>query len=54
MAKRKLYRKPQLNKVKLVPEEAVLTACKVIQNEAGASGSKCHSNINQGCNQLGS
>lgn len=29
MAKRKPYQKPQISKIKLVPEEAVLTACKV-------------------------
>ena len=46
MAKRKSYRKPQINKVKLVPEEAVLLGCKRADGTGGkdngcTTGSKC-------------
>ncbi len=34
------YQKPKVKKVKLAPEEAVLTACKVTMDAAGGSN-KC-------------
>ena len=37
------YKKPEINKVKLVPEEAVLTNCKVTFTAQGG-GSKCAEN----------
>jgi hypothetical protein len=37
------YKKPLIKKVKLAPEEAVLTACKVTMTAAGA-GKKCLEN----------
>ncbi len=38
--KRKTYKKPMLNKVKLVPEEAVLGVCKGISS-SGPNQSQC-------------
>lgn len=38
MAKKKLYRKPEIKQVKLVPEEAVLSGCKVYKGGANGSG----------------
>ena len=35
--KKKPYKKPQLQEVKLVPEEAVLTACKTANGLAGGT-----------------
>ena len=37
MVKRKTYRKPQINQVKLVPEEAILAGCKAIGTGSSAS-----------------
>ena len=56
MVKRKTYRKPQVNQVKLVPEEAVLTACKLPGTASGSSNKQSGSCVNpaQGCQDPGS
>ncbi len=41
MVRRKPYRKPQVNQVKLVPEEAVLQNCKAWAARTPASSCKC-------------
>lgn len=40
MNKRKLYEKPQVRAIKLVPEEAVLAPCKAVGG-AGGKSNKC-------------
>ena len=35
----KKYQKPEIKKVKLIPEEAVLTLCKIVPN--GSQVNKC-------------
>ena len=35
------YRKPQVEKVRLVTEEAVLAACKALHTSSGPTGSNC-------------
>ncbi len=37
---RRAYEKPQIKKVKLTPQDAVLTGCKTTMN-AAASGKRC-------------
>lgn len=44
MAKKKLYQKPCVNLIKLVPEEAVLGACKT----GGGSKDPCWDNPGKG------
>ncbi len=44
---RKSYQKPKLNQVRLIPEEAVLTACKNLGGPGG-KGNKCP-NLSSGC-----
>lgn len=39
MVKRKAYGKPQINQVKLVPEDAVLAGCKTSQYATGNKNS---------------
>ena len=41
---RKNYKKPQINQVNLVIEEAVLQACKTGSGAAGRSGKTCDEN----------
>lgn len=41
----KKYQKPEIKKVKLVLEEAVLTLCKRIPN--GATATRCDCNVNK-------
>jgi hypothetical protein len=48
---RRHYRKPELSRVALRPEEAVLQACKNNQN-TGPGQPKC--NIRGGCSSMGS
>lgn len=43
---KKKYQKPEVKKVRLAPEEAVLTACKVTMDAAGGSN-KCRENLCQ-------
>lgn len=49
---RRPYRKPQLEKVGLVPEEAVLSACKVAQGPGPGTG-RCNRPM-PGCYTIGS
>ncbi len=45
-APKRPYIKPQLEKVQLVPEEAVLTNCKIVGGEnIGPSGNSCAEGI---------
>lgn len=53
MVKKKTYRKPQINQVKLVPEEAVLLGCKAIGTGANKNGTGC-ANPAQSCMDQGS
>ncbi len=39
--KKKRYQKPEVKQVKLVPEEAVLNACKLDQGLVGQSNRTC-------------
>lgn len=43
-AKKKSYSKPQIEKVQLVPEEAVLTGCKMAAPGSGKNSGKCNNN----------
>jgi len=48
VAKKKLYQKPEIRRVKLAPQEAVLTACKTtFGGSAGGAPS-----LNQRCSEL--
>ena len=38
---RKTYKKPQINQVKLVVDEAVLAGCKLKAGDAGAGNKHC-------------
>ena len=40
MHKKKSYKRPEIKAVNLVPEEAVLTGCKITMNASGG-GTKC-------------
>ena len=54
MVKKKTYRKPQINQVSLVPEEAVLSGCKAIgTGDINKNIGQCQ-NPNQSCMAVGS
>lgn len=54
MAKKKLYRRPEIRRIKLAPEEAVLTACKVtFGGPAGSAAERTKCNELDACQQLG-
>lgn len=42
--KKKMYHKPQLREVKLVPEEAVLTFCRTSTGRANITNKSCTGN----------
>lgn len=56
MTKKKLYQKPEIKQVDLVPEEAVLTACKMLgstgANQLGPAD--CYRNPGHKCSLEGS
>ncbi|MBI5893814.1 MAG: hypothetical protein HZB79_09250 [Deltaproteobacteria bacterium] len=39
--KKKVYQKPEIQEVKLVPEEAVLTACKTTSSAKSGRSTNC-------------
>ena len=43
MTEKKIYQKPRISRVRLAPEEAVLTACKTTSGGGGipTGGTKC-------------
>jgi len=49
---RKSYRRPQISRVGLVPEEATLAVCKTVGGATGLGGNKCLSPAV--CKQIGS
>ena len=49
MSKRKPYQKPEINQVKLKPEEAVLTGCKMSSGSGGVN-EKCYP-VSSACKQ---
>lgn len=53
MIRRKPYRKPQVNQIKLVPEDAVLMACKADAVGAARSRTGC-TKSNDMCANAGS
>lgn len=56
MVKRKAYGKPQINQVKLVPEDAVLAGCKLSGVATGSSNKnagRCNT-ATQACQNAGS
>lgn len=55
MAKKKLYQKPEVKQIKLVPEEAVLTACKIAADGAtnGSGANKCNVGAVNACKAIG-
>lgn len=49
MIKRKPYQKPEIKQVDLVPEEAVLSACKLDTGIGTGPAPNCYKNPGQNC-----
>jgi len=55
VAKKKFYQKPKIKRVKLAPEEAVLTACKTtFGGPSGSAGERTKCVDQSTCQALGS